>query len=468
MQTTLAVDSATGIVSAALLLVSILLIVCLVLLLRVKQSVAEIKTGVDHFFEGDVARGIPVDGPLGLNELSASLGQVAREINGKLGTAVSQRKELEGVLTSMVEGVLAVDREERFLRLNNAAAGLLDIDPARAVGRSIQEVVRNTALQEFVARTLASASPVQGEIVLRSDGVRVDASGGDYNANDRSLQAQGVKLRDATGREIGALIVLHDITRMRRLENMRRDFVANVSHEIKTPIAAIKAAVETVLQPGEQDPEDTRRFLEMIARQAERLHALVEDVLTLARIEQDAEKAKIDLKPNSVYDVLVAATEACQLQAAGKGMTLELACDEELTASLHAGLLEHAVINLINNAVKYSPENTKIVVSAYIAVHGQGGDSPKAGGHAEEGLPILTKRSVVISVLDQGMGIEPEYLPRVFERFFRPDKSRNRSQGGTGLGLAIVKHTVQAHGGRVSVDSTVGKGSNFRIHLPLA
>lgn len=463
---TLAVDSATGIVSALLLLVSVVLIVCLVLLLRVRQAVHEMKQGVDHLFEDDQAASVAVEGPMGLDELSAALGQMSRELNARLDSAVSQRRELEAVLTSMVEGVIAVDRDERFLRLNHAAATLLGIEPAKAVGKSIQEVIRNTALQDFVAKALASATPVQGEIVLRSDGLRWEASG-EPRAGDRSLQAQGVKLRDASGGEIGALIVLHDITRMRRLENMRRDFVANVSHEIKTPIAAIKAAVETVLQPGEQDPDDTRRFLEMIARQAERLHALVEDVLTLARIEQDAERAKIELKNGSVYDVLIAATEACQLQAIGKKMTLDLECDESLTGLIHAPLLEHAVVNLINNAIKYSPESTQIKVSAFVSGAGEL-ESVKAGGHAEEGLPILTPKMLVISVQDQGMGIEAEHLPRVFERFFRPDKSRNRSQGGTGLGLAIVKHTVQAHGGRVSVDSTVGKGSIFRIHLPLA
>jgi two-component system phosphate regulon sensor histidine kinase PhoR len=224
---------------------------------------------------------------------------------------------------------------------------------------------------------------------------------------------------------------------------IRREFVANVSHEVKTPITAIKGSVETLQDAPQCQSSEITRFLDIILRQADRLNAIVEDLLSLARIEQESEREKIEVETARLADLLRAATEACQSKAGAKSIDLQLECDDDLTVRANGQLIEQAVLNLIDNAVKYSPDETRVRIRGEQRDHG-----------------------AVIEVIDEGVGVEAEHLPRLFERFYRIDKARSRSLGGTGLGLAIVKHITQAHGGGVSVDSTPGRGSTFRIHLP--
>jgi len=259
----------------------------------------------------------------------------------------------------------------------------------------------------------------------------------------RFVSAHGTILRDAEGNRIGALIVLNDITQLRRLENIRRDFVANVSHEIKTPITAIKGFVETLSDGRVNDRNDRERFLEIITRHVNRLEAIVEDLLRLSRIEKDAETEGINFIEANLRHVLENAIQVCRPKAESKGINLELICDETIIAKIDPPLLEQAVVNLLDNAIKYSPEKSSIRLET-----------------------SRNKEELVIDIVDRGSGIEKEHLPRLFERFYRVDKARSRKLGGTGLGLAIVKHIVQAHRGRVTVQSSPGNGSTFSIHLP--
>jgi two-component system phosphate regulon sensor histidine kinase PhoR len=263
------------------------------------------------------------------------------------------------------------------------------------------------------------------------------------NAGDRWLHVHGTTLHDGEHQRIGALVVLHDTTRLRRLENVRRDFVANVSHELRTPVTSIKGFVETLLDGAMDDPESTRRFLRIILRQANRLNAIIEDLLTLSRIERGTEEVTIELGEDSVGEVLQAAIEMCQQSAADKGISLHLDCPPTLRLRMNAHLLEQAVVNLVGNAVKYSEPGSTV----HIGACQDGGD-------------------IVIQVKDRGCGIEAKHLPRLFERFYRVDKARSRELGGTGLGLAIVKHIALAHRGAVEVESAVGHGSTFSIRLP--
>ena len=291
-------------------------------------------------------------------------------------------------------------------------------------------MVRKADLLRFVARTLSGKAPVEGDIVLRDE-------------SERFLQAHGTVLRDTRAQDIGALIVLNDVTRLRRLENIRRDFVANVSHELKTPVTAIKGSVETLLDGALQKPQDARRFLEIVARQADRLNAIIDDLLALSRIEQEAERHEIPLQRGRLGEVLRGALQACEVGAAAKSIRIECSCPESLQARINPPLLEQAMVNLIDNAVKYSRPDSEVLVEAL-----------REGGE------------VLIRVRDHGSGIGAEHLPRLFERFYRVDKARSRKAGGTGLGLAIVKHIVQAHSGRIAVTSVPGKGSTFTVYLP--
>lgn len=397
---------------------------------RISRPLEAMRRGAERFAQGDLSERLPVQGAEEIAALATAMNTMAFELNERMRTVVRQHNEQKAVLTSMVEGVLAVDTKERIIRINRAAATLLGVTPAEVQGRSIQEAIRKADLQRFVSRVLSTREAVEGDIVL-------------HGAKDLYLQAHGTLLRGESNQEFGALIVLNDVTRLRRLENVRRDFVANVSHELKTPITAIKGFVETLQEGAINDPNSAGRFLDIIVRQADRLNEIIDDLLILARIEQGSDQGDLPLTRMPLNTVIEAASQACAKMASEKQVALDSYCPGTLQAQINAPLLEQALINLLTNAIKYSPEKGRVLIEA-------------AG----------TDRRITISVRDWGCGIDQIHLPRLFERFYRADKARSRKLGGTGLGLAIVKHIVQAHNGEVTVTSTPGQGSIFSIHIP--
>ena len=400
---------------------------------RISSQMREIKTGAERLAAGDFQYKLYVPNVEEFASVAESINLMARELDDKLRTLTHERNEREAVLSSMVEGVLAVDTDERVIAVNAAAARLLDTDPGEAEGKAIQEVVRNPDLQHVVAQTLDGHRPVEADIVMR------------VGVEDRHLQANGTLLRgDGDGGDTGAVVVLNDVTRLKRLEAVRRDFVANVSHELKTPVTSIKGFAETLEDGALDDPETARRFVHIIAGQADRLNSIIEDLLALSTLEQSTDSPLLQLEEADLCDVVSVALEVCGPKAEAKQIALHESCSGRLVTRVSPPLLEQAVVNLVDNAVKYSSEGSTVDILVE-----ESGDE------------------VVVSVRDQGPGVAREHLPRLFERFYRVDKARSRDMGGTGLGLAIVKHIAQIHGGRVSVESTVGQGSTFRIHLPL-
>ena len=397
---------------------------------RISLPLADMRRTAERLANGDLRARVALPRGEEMKSLARTLNQMAAQLSERMETITRQSDEQKAVFSSMVEGVLAVDEKGRVLDVNLAAQRLLDLTPDEVRGRSIQEAVRNLDLQDFISDTLTAAGPTEAEIVL-------------YGKEERFLQLHGTSLTDAAGRKLGALIVLNDITRVKRLETVRRDFVANVSHELKTPITALRGCVDTLSDPVHRNPEDDERFIAMMGRQVERLSAIVEDLLSLSRIEHDAEHKRIPLEPGTIGDVLRRAAQTFAKAADARGITVAVECPGDLLAPINAALLEQAVGNLIDNAIKYSGERTRVLVSG-----------------------ALNGAAVEIRVADEGPGIEKKHLPRIFERFYRVDQARSRALGGTGLGLAIVKHIVLAHGGSVSVESTPGKGSAFTIGLP--
>ena len=367
-----------------------------------------------------------------ISALSNALNQMALQLEDRIKTITSQSNESEAVLSSMVEGVLAVDAAENIIRLNKAAGKLLEIKPDSAEGRPIHEVVRNSLLREFIERTLSGIENVETDLTIG-------------NQNEIFLQAHGAVLKDMQEKSIGAVIVLNDVTRLRRLETVRKDFVANVSHELKTPITLIKGFVETLQQGALEKREEAERFLDIMSKQVERLNAIIEDLLSLSRLEQDSGKSAISMEKTKVIQILESAIRDCESKLLEKKISIQLNCSNELEVFANSPLLNQAVLNLVDNALKYSEQGEKITVEAFV-----------------------TGTEIVIEVQDWGCGIGSAHLPRLFERFYRIDQARSRQMGGTGLGLAIVKHIVQEHGGSVSVNSTLGKGSRFSIHLPIS
>ena len=412
------------------------LVVAWVVAQRLARPLGDLAAGVTQVAAGEAAPLVGSD----IAELAAIVEAVTRLRNQLVerGLTIDRRDtEQEAVLDSMIEGVLAVDVRQRIVGINQAAAGLLQVDIDAVLRRPIQEVIRNPEIRRFVLQAIDCREPVEDDFVL-SDPV------------SRIFHGRGTALRDPSG-EGGAVIVFNDVTELERLESIRRDFVANVSHELKTPVATIKGFVETLLDGAIDEPADNRRFLEIVGRQSDRLAAIIEDLLALSRIEQSEGAGSLPREPVAIASLLAAARSSCLPRATERGMAIELDCPDELVAEVNAALLEQAVLNLIDNAIKYSGAERPIHVQA-----------------TAEAIPGQAGLSLVISIRDEGNGIPAEHLPRLFERFYRVDKGRSRQVGGTGLGLSIVKHIVQAHGGTIAVVSERGQGSTFTMKLPLA
>ncbi len=433
---TSAIDSALKSIQFKVLLAGLMIalfaaIVSLLVSRRITRPMEQIKHWAETIAGGYFLPKPSVRSSEEVEGLCESLSRMADDLRLRIEQASRQRNEMKAVFSSMIEGVIALDMEGHILDMNQAAAGILKCDPAAARGRGIREVVRNTALHKFVEETLLARDSIERDIPINTDG-------------EGLVNGHGTILREEGGQQIGALVVLNDVTRLRRLENIRRDFVSNVSHEIKTPITAIKGFVETLRDGAVNNPEDAARFLGIIEKHVDRLEAIIEDLLNLSKIEQESEKEGILLVESRINDILQNALQVCHVAVADKDIKIETSCADSIEAKVDPTLLEQAIVNLLDNAVKYSDDGGTIRLQA-----------------ANE------KDFTVISVQDHGCGIAQKHLPRLFERFYRVDKARSRQLGGTGLGLAIVKHIVQAHGGDITVESTLGKGSTFSIRLPV-
>ena len=397
---------------------------------RISQPLQDMRRGAERFAAGDFYHRLTIPDTAELASLALTLNRMAAQLAEQIAVITQQRNEQEAILESMHEGVLALDTQERVITVNRAAEALLGVVATQAKGHTIQEVVRNVTLQRLLAGAMHSTASATADLVLRG-------------SEERFLQATATALQDARGKDIGVLVVLNDVTQLRHLENIRRDFVSNVSHELKTPITSIKGFVETLRDGALNDHEHAEHFLGIIARHAERLHAIIEDLLALSRLEQGHESYDIPRSETSLTDVMQAALLDCAAKAEAQRVTMIPLCEAELRATVNAPLLEQALVNLLDNAITYSNPDS------YVWVNARQDDA-----------------MLVIDIRDQGVGIPHDHLDRIFERFYRVDKARSRERGGTGLGLAIVKHIAQVHGGQVSVTSTVGQGSTFTLRIP--
>jgi two-component system phosphate regulon sensor histidine kinase PhoR len=389
-----------------------------------------LRDGAEAYAGGRLDHELHVADPVELADLAHSMNLMARQLDERIRTTESQRQELAAVLASMVEGVIAVDTEENIIRMNSTAARLFGRKEGDCIGRSIQEVGHNTDLTILAQETLADYQPREKDVYLGGPGETV-------------LEVQTSGLVGIEGEHIGALLVCNDVTRIRRLQTMRKDFVANVSHELKTPITSIKGFVETLIDNPPEEKEELDRFLGIINRQADRLGQIIGDLLALSRLERNAEIGGIEFFDLPLRPVLERVVRDFQNRQPEQGGRINLDCPADLRATINAPLLEQAVGNLLDNALKYSHEGTPVLLGC-----------------------VQNNGTVNINVTDQSAGIASHHLPRLFERFYRVDKARSRQMGGTGLGLAIVKHIAQAHQGQATVTSEPAVGSTFTITLP--
>ncbi len=396
---------------------------------RIIRPLESIKQGAQAFARGNLSNRLALPDTEELSELARAMNQMAQNLDDRIKDSLDRRKELEAVHGSMQEGVIAIGNDEQIITINNAAARIFNFPPDQLKNRNILEVARNFALQNFIQKALSTHEPVEDDIFIQQDG-------------DHILNIHSSALWDAREQRMGTLIIFHDITRIRRLERMHKDFAANVSHELKTPLTTIKGFIETLQEMVAGKSEDAAGFLKIIEKNVNRMIALINDLLALSRLER-LEGTGIEFEENHLSTMIEDAVGSCRAMAEKKQMQIHVDCPEDLTAMVDPILMEQAIANLVENAVKYSPEKTQVDITA------RG-----------------TDQWVEIAVTDFGNGISKEHLPKVFNRFYRVDKGRSRQEGGTGLGLAIVKHIVQYHNGRITVDSVKGKGTTFHICIP--
>jgi two-component system, OmpR family, phosphate regulon sensor histidine kinase PhoR len=365
-----------------------------------------------------------------LADLSSTLNQTAAQLDRTIQTLIEERNQSAAILASMEEGVVVIDTDQRVAFCNTAFCQAAGVSETQWEGRPAVELIRHSDLLSMIRQALTSNEVIHGEVVVGS-------------IRTRSFAATSTPIRSGKG-SIGAVMVLHDITEIRRLERARRDFVANVSHEFKTPLTAIQGFSETLLEGALEDAGNNRRFVEIIHDHSLRLGRLTDDLLRLAQIE--AGKLDLEFRPVSVNDILEACLETTHAKATQRELLLEVHSAPGLpSVSADLRSLQGILQELLDNAIRYSSPGGKIAIKTE-----------------------LQDSSVVISVSDTGIGIPKADQERIFERFYRTDPARSRESGGTGLGLSIAKHLIEAHGGRIKVESEVGKGSTFSIFLPTA
>ena len=396
---------------------------------RPALRLGEMSRAASEIAEGRTEARVRAGGNDEVGGLARSLNRMAEELERRLTLLSRERSQLQSVLDGMVEGVVLIDAEGTILLANRAFERIFDARPPIA-GRRPLEVARIPALQEILEEARTAGGPFTREITL----------GGSV---EKCIQASLAPLQEE-GRSVGTVAVFHDVTELKRLESVRREFVANVSHELRTPLTAIRGYAETLRDGALKDPEKALEFVQVIHRHAERLRELIDDLLDLSKVEQG--KARLSPVPVPLAEVASQVAAVIRPLAQGKSQSLAIEIPRDLPfLRADRDRLAQVLINLLDNAVKFTPEGGRIFLTAA----------------AREGR-------IVLDVSDSGVGIPPDEIGRIFERFYRVDRSRDRREGGTGLGLAIAKHLTLAMGGTIEVESVPGRGTTFRVTLPAA
>ena len=389
--------------------------------------------------ESPPGKALPVQRRDDLGALEESLNDLARTLTGRLQDVTGEREKLQSILSCMMEGVIVLDTNGKVVLVNQMAQTIFNLPPDTSIpGMSTVEISRHPEMHTLIREVVASNTrdPLHRELTL---------------GDDRWFAVNAARLENSRQELPGYVLVFHEVTELKRLERIRSDFVANVSHEMRTPLTAIQGYAETLLHDPPHDARTERQFLDIVARHSERLGRLIDDLLALSDLEMgnaNVRKQRVGARPllDRVLDLFraQAAKSGIRLRAEVPADTPDILGDEDR--------LQQLLINLVDNALKYTSEHGEVLVTA----------------DCEPGLNGHPPTRVTLTVADTGCGIPDKDLPRLTERFYRVDKARSRELGGTGLGLAIVKHIVQAHGGDLKIDSELGKGTRVSIYLECA
>lgn len=369
-----------------------------------------------------------------IGELGKAIDNMADSLEKQLKVIRDNEDLLQSVLANMTGGMLMVNSSGNVALVNRFAEEVLGVSSKRLTGKSYHELKRHYELTKLLGEGLRRKERIHDEQTL-------------YDPDPRLIQIDGVPMFEDDDTYRGMLFLIQDISNIRRLEKMRSEFVANVSHELKTPIAAVKGFAETLLGGGVQDEQTARSFLQIIYDESERLNRLIGDILELSKIE--SKRSPLDFSPIHLQPFFDTIREMLNASAAKKHITMEMNVPEELFMEADEDRLRQIFVNLISNAVNYTQDGGKVRLTV------------------EEIISEADEERILFHVKDTGMGIPKKDLPRIFERFYRVDKARSRSSGGTGLGLSIVKHLVDLHRGTVTVESEVNIGTTFTVNLPL-
>lgn len=363
-----------------------------------------------------------------LGQLATAINVLASSLKKQVEKIQENEQQLSGVLRNMTSGVLLVDKDGKILLVNRAIGKMLGLSAETFTGKLHVEVIKNAGLSRLIDQCLKEQAEIRDEIQI-------------FFPDERILDAHLAPYVGENGQLKGMMAVLHDITDIRRLEKMRSEFIANVSHELKTPITSVKGFTETLLDGAMEDEEALHHFLTIIHKESDRLHRLINDILHLSKIEQDM--VPLELEPVNISEIVKHVADTVRKDVEKKGLELIIPDNREIWIEGQKDRIQQVVLNLVSNAVSYTPKGGKIWVSV-----------------------VEGDNELEISVKDTGIGISKKDLPRLFERFYRVDKGRSRNSGGTGLGLAIVKHLVESHHGEIKVESEEGKGTTFTVILP--
>jgi two-component system, OmpR family, phosphate regulon sensor histidine kinase PhoR len=398
---------------------------------KVTRPIELMKEGAVQFAKGNLQARLAVPDTLELSQLAVTMNQMAVNLDEKIDAFKNRSMELEAVHASMQEGVIAIDNHETIITVNDAAARVLVFPAQHLKGSNILEVARNVEFQKFIKQALATHEPFEDNITVKRDNIQI-------------LNMHSTALYDSLKNRMGTLIIFHDITRIKKLETLHKDFAANVSHELQTPLTTINGFIETLKEmPSSNNAKEREKFLNIIEKNVKRMIDLINDLLSLSKLERK-QGTNIQFEKLDIKTTIENALMTCDRSIREKNIKINLECPENSAVMMDPILMEQAIVNLVDNAVKYSYK-------------GKGID-----------ITVLSKdQSIEITVKDYGIGIDKEHLSKIFNRFYRADKSRSRKKGGTGLGLAIVKHIAQYHNGKIEVKSQINYGSSFKITIPV-
>ena len=394
----------------------------------ITKPIRQINDMTQQAIKGNWSQKIPVSTQDEMGSLAKSLNLLFRQVQENMEVIKNEQNKITAIISSMNEGVIACDTDSRILLINKSIEDIFSVAAADCQNKMLLEAIRNNELDEILNLTLRSGQAQQSELSILVPIQKIF-----------QIYASPLKKEDQT---VGAVLVLHDITELKHLENVRKEFISNVSHELKTPLTSIKGFIETLLAGALEDKNNNRRFLTIIQDHADRLGKLINDILELSKLE--SKEIKLDIKPVALPEIIRKTVETFTPQLVKSKVTCSVNIKDTLPlVQADQDKIAQVLINLIDNAIKFNKENGSITVTS-----------------------AIQDDSIKISISDTGMGLPEKDLPRIFERFYRVDKARSRDLGGTGLGLSIVKHIIEAHHGQTGVESIQEQGSTFWFTLP--